>query len=82
MGTPAWKALYHRARNAVEGRNATLEGWGLKRFSVFGLERTKALTFLAFSSLPDLKRLDILLYPLFDDISSSLNFKGLRDSLD
>ena len=47
MGTPAWKALYHRARNAVEGRNATLEGWGFKRFSVFGLERTKALTFLA-----------------------------------
>ena len=47
MGTPAWKALYHRARNAVEGRNATLEGWGLKRFSVFGLERTKALIFQA-----------------------------------
>jgi hypothetical protein len=26
---------------------ATLEGWDLKRFSVFGLERTKALTFQA-----------------------------------
>jgi hypothetical protein len=26
VGSPAWKALYHRGRNAVEGRNATMEG--------------------------------------------------------
>ncbi len=25
MGSPTWKAFYHRARNAVEGRNATFE---------------------------------------------------------
>jgi hypothetical protein len=47
VGSPTWKALYHRARNAVEGRNATLEGWGLKRMPVFGLLRVKALLFLA-----------------------------------
>ena len=47
MGNPAWKALYHRARNAVEGRNATLEGWGFKRMSVFGIARSKAVLFLA-----------------------------------
>jgi hypothetical protein len=47
VGSPTWKALYHRARNAVEGRNATLEDWGLKRMPVFGLLRTKALLFLA-----------------------------------
>ncbi len=42
-----WKALYHRARNAVEGRNATFEAWGFKRLPVFGLIRSKALIFLA-----------------------------------
>jgi hypothetical protein len=42
-----WKALYHRARNAVEGRNATFEGWDLKRMPVYGLYRSKALIFLA-----------------------------------
>ena len=47
MGSPSWKALYHRARNAVEGRNAALEDWGLKRLPVFGLPRVKALIFLA-----------------------------------
>jgi len=47
MDSPTWKALYHRARNAVEGRNATFEGWGFKRMSVFGLFRSKALIFLA-----------------------------------
>ena len=47
MGSPTWKALYHRARNAVEGRNATFEDWGFKRMSVFGLPRSKALLFLA-----------------------------------
>jgi hypothetical protein len=47
VGSPAWKALYHRARNAVEGRNATMEGWGLKRLPVYGLPRSKAWLFLA-----------------------------------
>lgn len=47
MGTPAWKTLYRRARNAVEGRNATFEDWGFKRMPVFGLPRSKALIFLA-----------------------------------
>jgi hypothetical protein len=47
VGSPTWKALYRRARNAVEGRNATLQGWGLKRLPVFGLLRVKALLFLA-----------------------------------
>lgn len=43
VGTPTWKEFYHRARNAVESRNATLEGWGLKRLPVYGLPRGKAL---------------------------------------
>jgi hypothetical protein len=47
MGSPTWKALYHRARNAVEGRNATFEDWGFKRMPVFGIARSKALLFLA-----------------------------------
>jgi hypothetical protein len=47
FGSPTWKALYHRARNAVEGRNATFEAWGFKRMPVFGLLRSKALIFLA-----------------------------------
>ena len=47
FASPTWKALYHRARNAVESRNATFEDWGFKRMSVFGLLRCKALIFLA-----------------------------------
>lgn len=47
FGSPTWKALYHRARNAVEGRNATFEAWGFKRMPVFGLPRCQALIFLA-----------------------------------
>jgi hypothetical protein len=47
MGSPTWKLLYHRARNAVEGRNATFESWGFKRMSAFGLARSKAMLFLA-----------------------------------
>ena len=47
FASPTWKALYHRARNAVEGRNATLEAWGFKRMPVFGMPRSKALLFLA-----------------------------------
>jgi hypothetical protein len=47
FGSSTWKALYHRARNAVESRNATFEAWGFKRMPVFGLFRAKALLFLA-----------------------------------
>jgi hypothetical protein len=47
VGTPTWKRLYHRARNAVEGRNADFERWHLKRLPVFGSPRGKALIFLA-----------------------------------
>ena len=47
MGSSTWKALYPRARNAVEGRNATFEDWGLKRLPVYGMARSKALIFLA-----------------------------------
>lgn len=47
VGSSTWKALYHRARNAVEGRNATFEAWGFKRMPVFGLPRVTALLFLA-----------------------------------
>ncbi len=39
VGTPTWKALYHCACNAAEGRNATVESWGLKRLAVYGLPR-------------------------------------------
>jgi hypothetical protein len=47
VGTPTWKRLYHRARNAVEGRNAYFEHWHLKRLPVYGSSRGKALIFLA-----------------------------------
>ena len=47
VGGPSWKLLYHRARNAVEGRNATFEAWGLKRLPVYGLPRVTAFIFLA-----------------------------------
>ncbi len=47
MGTPTWKRVYHRARNAAEGRNATLKGWGFKRLPVYGLPWAKAMIFLA-----------------------------------
>ena len=47
VGTPAWKRLYHRARNAVEGRNADFERWHLKRLPVYSSSRGKALIFLA-----------------------------------
>jgi len=46
VGSSTWKTLYHRARNAVESRNATFEAWGFKRLSVFGLLRAKAAIFL------------------------------------
>lgn len=47
VGTPAWKRLYHRARNAVEGRNATFQRWGLKRLHVYGDARSRATIFQA-----------------------------------
>jgi hypothetical protein len=48
VGSPSWKRLYHRARNAVEGRNAAFEHWGLKqRMPVYGSPRGKAVIFLA-----------------------------------
>ena len=42
VGSPSWKRLYHRPRNASEGRNATLENWGLKRLPVYGQPRSRA----------------------------------------
>jgi hypothetical protein len=47
VGSRSWKATYHRARNAVEGRNATFEAWGFKRLPVYGLPRVTALIFIA-----------------------------------
>jgi hypothetical protein len=47
VGSPTWKRLYHRGRNAVEGRNATFQNWGLKRLPVYGLPRVTAFLFLA-----------------------------------
>ena len=48
VGSPTWKRLYHRARNAVEGRNAAFEHWGFKqRMPVYGAPRGKAVIFLA-----------------------------------
>jgi hypothetical protein len=47
FGSDLWKKLYHRARNAVEGRNAFLEHAGLKRLPVYGEPRSRALAFLA-----------------------------------
>ncbi len=44
LGTPAWKRIYHRARNASEGRNATLASWGFKRLTVYGQPRSRAFT--------------------------------------
>jgi hypothetical protein len=59
VGTPAWKRLYHRARNASESRNATHQGWGLKRLPVYGKPRGHALSCLAdtWSTLTTLARL-------------------------
>ncbi len=47
VGSSEWKALYHRGRNAVEGRHSTLEDWGFKRLRVYGDARTRAVTFQA-----------------------------------
>ena len=42
VSSPLWKELYHRPRNASEGRNAVLEKWGMKRLSVYGQARGRA----------------------------------------
>lgn len=47
FGSPLWKELYHRPRNASEGRNAVLEKWGLKRLPVYGQPRGRATMMLA-----------------------------------
>lgn len=47
VGSPAWKNLYHRARNASEGRNATCQRADLKRLPVYGQLRGKAFSYLA-----------------------------------
>jgi len=47
LGGSSWKKRYHRARNAVEARNATFEAWGFKRLPVYVLPRVTALIFLA-----------------------------------
>jgi hypothetical protein len=47
VGSSAWKSLYHRARNASEGRNATCQRADLKRLPVYGQLRGKAFSFLA-----------------------------------
>ena len=47
VGSKAWKKSYHRARNAVEGRNSTFQAWQLKRLPVFGPPRAQATIFLA-----------------------------------
>ena len=47
VGTPTWKRLYHRARNASEDRNSDLESWDLKRLPVYGSPRGRALVALA-----------------------------------
>lgn len=59
VGSPSWKKLYHRGRNAAEGRNAIMEGWGFKRMRVYGKERVKATIFQAdvWANLTSLARL-------------------------
>ena len=59
VGSPTWKRLYHRARNASESRNATFEHSNLKRLPVYGQPRGKAFVFLAdvWSNLTTLARL-------------------------
>lgn len=47
FGSERWQQLYHRARNAVEGRNAFMERAGLKRLPVYGEARSRALSGLA-----------------------------------
>ena len=46
VGGGVWQARYPRARNAVEGRNAVFQRWGLKRLPCYGLPRNRALVAL------------------------------------
>jgi hypothetical protein len=57
--SPAWKRLYHQARNASESRNATFERWRLKRLPLYGGLRGKAIAYLAdtWATLTTLARL-------------------------
>ncbi len=59
VGGSLWKSLYHRPRNASEGRNAVLEKWGLKRLSVYGQARGRAVMMQAdvWANLTTLARL-------------------------
>jgi hypothetical protein len=59
FGSPTWKRLYHRARNASESRNATCQRWDIKRLPVYGEPRAKAFIFLAdvWANLSTLARL-------------------------
>jgi hypothetical protein len=59
FGSTMWKTLYHRARNASEGRNATHQHWDVKRLPVYGQYRAKAFSFLTetWSTLTKLARL-------------------------
>ena len=45
FGGAEWKRLYHRARNAVEGRHAMIEACNLKRMPVYGDPRSRAFSF-------------------------------------
>jgi hypothetical protein len=47
VGSRLWEDLYHRPRNASEGRNAALEKWRLKRLPVYGQSRGRATIMLA-----------------------------------
>ena len=47
VGSAAWKELYHRPRNASEGRNAVFEKWRMKRLSVYGQPRGRATVMVA-----------------------------------
>ncbi len=47
FGSALWKELYHRPRNASEGRNAVLEAWGMKRLPVYGQPRGRDTIMLA-----------------------------------
>jgi hypothetical protein len=59
FGSREWDALYHRARNASEGRNAVHQRWDVKRMPVYGQCRSKAFSFLTetWSALTKLARL-------------------------
>ena len=41
-GSPLWKRLYGRGRNAAEERNSQFEALGLKRMPVYGWQRVRA----------------------------------------